>query len=184
MHILSHFSRIILKIWGWKISGNDLKNIDKYIAIVAPHTSSWDFILGLLLRSALRLDIRFIGKHTLFKKPFGFLFYFLGGYPVDRSKSNNLVDTIVQIYNDHEKFALCIAPEGTRSKVAKFKTGFYHIAHQAKIPIVMISFDFSGKEIFLGDPFYPTGDFEDDMEKIYAFFKGAKGKHPAKGIDL
>ena len=182
MKILKFLAVQIMKLSGWNIQGYDVKKLDKYIAIVAPHTSNWDFILGLLVRSSLELDIRFIGKQVLFRRPWGFVFYHLGGYPANRSLTNNLVDVIVDIYNSKQKFALCIAPEGTRNKVRKFKTGFYHIAVQANIPIIMISLDYSRKEILLGDPFHPTQQIERDMSLIYKFYAGAKGKYPSKGI--
>ncbi len=176
--MFSAISKWILRLWGWKIEGQYPYELNKFVIIVIPHTSGWDFPLGLLVRSALKADIKYIGKASLFRPPFGWLFRALGGYPVDRSKRHNYVDAVVDIFNREEKFALTIAPEGTRQKVNKLKTGFYYIALGAKVPIVMVKFDWGNKIVGIREPFYPTGNFDADMEAIKAYFKGAKGKVP------
>lgn len=176
-------SRWILKILGWRILGWDPHLLDRYVIIVIPHTSNWDFPLGLLVRSGLNLPhYKFLGKKSLFRPPIGWLFRALGGYPVDRKKRGNLVDAVVDLFHTQTgKFVVTLAPEGTRSRVDQLKTGFYYIALGAKVPIVMVKFDYGKKEIVYSEPLYPTGSLEQDMLLINAFFRGAKGKNPEKG---
>ncbi len=174
---------LIFKILGWKTVGQFPKDIKKYIVAVAPHTSSWDFPLGLAGRSILRLkNTKYLGKSQLFKPPFGWFFRMLGGYPVDRSASHNMVDQVVKIFNSHDEFILALAPEGTRKKVDKLKTGFYYIAKSAGVPIVPVGFDFKNKAIIVADPMYPTDDFDHDMTKLIDFYRTITGKNPELGI--
>ncbi len=167
---------------GWKITGRFPYELKKYVMIVAPHTSNWDFIVGLAARSILRIKTRYLGKKELFRFPFGFLFRYLGGYPVDRSKSGNMVEEVAKIFDRHDEFSICIAPEGTRSKAEKLKTGFYHIASRLNIPILMVGFDYPSREIRIHEPFLPSGNIEADMPKIMEFFRSITGKYPEKGI--
>lgn len=150
--------------------------------IVAPHTSNWDFLVGLAARSILKINTRYLGKKELFRFPFGILFRYLGGYPVDRSKSANMVEEVANIFKRYEEFSICIAPEGTRSKTDKLKTGFYHIAVRLNIPILMVGFDYQTKEVRIHQPFFPSGHIEADMPEILDFFRTIKGKYPEKGI--
>ena len=115
------------------------------IVAVAPHTSWWDFPVGVLVNSGMRLRANFVGKHTLFSWPIGYLFRWLGGVPVDRRQKNNFVSATVEAFHQNERLHLVIAPEGTRKKVDKFKTGFYHIARLAGVPIVLTKFDWKNK---------------------------------------
>jgi len=161
---------------GWEISGDVPRHLKKYIIVVAPHTSNWDFLIGLSLRSIMRFPSNFLAKKELFKPPFGWIFKALGGYPVDRSKSSNIVEQIVSIINDQEKFVVAIAPEGTRKTVQKWKTGFYYIAHKTKTPIVLVSLDYAKKLVTWNTEFYVSGDLESDAILIDRFFKGKKGK--------
>jgi len=151
--------------------------------IVGPHTSNWDFPIGVLARSIIQIqDAKYLGKSSLFKWPHGFIFRALGGHPVHRSRNNNLVDAVIDLFNNKEKFAVALAPEGTRSKVESIKTGFYHIAVKAKIPIIKVGLDYSLKQTIIDAPFYPSGDIERDMPLILDFFSKIKGKHPELGI--
>lgn len=173
----------IIKLIGWKAVGSFPYDLKKYVVIVAPHTSSWDFIIGVLFRYAL--DIRkakYLGKAELFKPPFGFIFRWLGGYPVDRSTSHNLVDEVVKIFNSHEEFAIALSPEGTRKRVDKLKTGFYNIAKGANVPIVMVGFDFGKKSVIISQPLETTHNQEADFKKIFDFYRPIQGKHPEKGL--
>ncbi len=181
--MFSTLSRWIMKLFGWKNTGQNPKHLDKYMVVVVPHTSNWDFPLGLLARSAWGLDIKYVGKKEMFRWPFGTLMKWLGGYPVDRSKASNFVSAVVQIIKKKEKFALCIAPEGTRKKVKKLKRGFYYMAKGADIPIVLVTFDYAKKEIHWAEPFMPTDDEDADMRLIYDHFRGAKGKVAANSFD-
>ncbi len=173
----------LLHLWGWRVEGFNPRQLDKYIIIVIPHTSNWDFPLGLLVRHAWRLDeVKFLAKDSLFKPPFGWLFRWLGGYPVDRSRRNNYVDTVAGIFRRHDRFAITIAPEGTRSKVDRLRTGFYYIARKAKVPIIMVKFDFGKKVVSFSKPFWPTDDKDADFAAIRHFYKDARGKNPELGI--
>lgn len=176
MHYISLF--ILKYIWRWKFEGNFPKNLNKFIIIVAPHTSWVDFPMGLLVKWSQNLDTNFIGKDSLFKPPFGFIFRSLGGTPVDRSKNTNLVDAIVAEFNKREKFSLALSPEGTRKKVDKWKSGFYYIAKGANIPIIMLSLDFENRILKISEPYNLTHNIEADFEHFHQFFKGVKGYHP------
>jgi len=172
----------LLWITGWKIRGNFPYHLKKSVVIVAPHTSSWDFFLGLAVRSKLRLSfIHFLGKKELFDGPFGFLFRWLGGIPVDRSSSHNMVDQVVQKFKSEESFSLVLSPEGTRKKVERLRTGFYNIAHQAGVPLVMVGFDFGKKEVVIAEPF-TTSNQAADFRLILNFFGPMQGKIPEKGL--
>jgi len=169
-------------ITGWKVRGAVPPGLLKYVMIVAPHTSNWDFMVGLAARSILRLKIKYVAKKELFRFPFGWLFKKLGGYPVDRSKNSNFVDAVVDIFKSRQEFSICITPEGTRSYVPKWKTGFYYIAVKAEIPIIMVGFNYQLKEVVLEPPFYPTGNVEKDMEFILTYYRKIPGKYPEKGV--
>lgn len=169
---------IFCTLMGWKYEGMFPSELKKYVVIAAPHTSWLDFPIAILARNASGEKINFIGKNSLFKGPFGWMFKALGGAPVDRSKSNNLVDAIVDIFNSREQFRLGLSPEGTRKKVEKWKTGFYYIAKGAEVPIVMATLDFGNKRIKISEPFYPTEDREKDFEYFHSFYEGVQGKHP------
>ena len=175
--------RLLLKIWGFKITGDVGNNLPKKVYAVVPHTSNWDFPLGVFVRSACNMRVNFIGKNSLFKPPWGFIFRWLGGYPVDRSKSTNFVDVMVDLFNSEDKFAIVLAPEGTRKKVSRLRTGFYYIAKQANVPIICIRFDFLRKEVRFREPLLPTEEVS-DFKSMLAFYKGAKGKNSENGYDI
>ena len=173
------FARFILyTVLGWKVKGTFPKELKKYLIIAAPHTHWLDFPLGITTKWAEAAPINFIGKASLFKPPFGFIFRWLGGTPIDRSTSNNKVQAIIDIFNSEEKFILALSPEGTRKKVTKWKTGFYHIAKGANVPIVMGMLNFEKKEVKISEPFHLTDDMDVDFKVIYKYFKGVKGKVP------
>jgi len=182
---MRHLYSLLFSLFSWTFEGKSPKDLKKCIIIVAPHTANADFLIGLMARSVLQLgSTRYLGKSSLFKAPFGFIFRILGGYPVDRSKNNNLVDTVVELFNSKERFSIALAPEGTRKKVATIKTGFYHIAKKAHVPIVMVGFDYGGKKIKISKPFYPGDSMAKDFHHIITFFSSCKGVNPEKGIDL
>lgn len=167
------------RILGWKAHGDFAKDtIKKCIVIAVPHTSWHDFYMGLLLRSALKTKIGFIGKKELFKFPFGYFFRAMGGAPIDRTSGQDKVMAIAHIFNTKDEFRLTLAPEGTRKKVTKLKTGFYYIALEAQVPIIMVAFDFEKKEHRISKPLYPSGDIDTDLATIHQFFDGALGKVP------
>lgn len=170
--------RFLLKLWGFKVTGPNPEVVPKKVYAVYPHTSNWDFLLGILLKFAMPIDVNYIAKDSLFRWPYGILFRKLGGIPVDRSKNNNFVDTMANLYNKYDKLAFAISPEGTRKSVSKFKSGFYYIAVKAKVPIILVKFDFGNKVVDYSEPFYPTGVYADDLPFIISHFKGTKGKNP------
>jgi 1-acyl-sn-glycerol-3-phosphate acyltransferase len=165
----------------WRLEGNvdfSKNTIKKAVIIAAPHTSWHDFYIGLLLRKITGIKANFIGKKELFKWPFGIYFRSIGGKPVDRSSKANMVEQIVQIFEQEEEFRLTLAPEGTRKKVKDWKTGFYYIAKEARVPIIMFTLDFEHKRNVISEPFYPSGDIDKDFQYIRGFFKDVKGKIP------
>ncbi|WP_026994116.1 1-acyl-sn-glycerol-3-phosphate acyltransferase [Flectobacillus major] len=165
----------IFKALGWKLSGHVPITVSQSIIIVAPHASWVDFPLGLCARAAIRLKISYLGKAELFKPPFGWLFSCLGGYPVDRSKHNNMVDAVVNLFRANQQLHIAIAPEGTRKDVTKLKTGFYYVAKGANIPIIMVGFDYPRKTVFISKPFYPTNNIEADFDEIAKFYNNIEG---------
>ena len=172
---------ILFRLWNWKVEGA-LPNLPKYIIVVAPHTSWKDFPLAILFRAALELKAGYIGKDALFKGPFGWFFRATGGYPVDRSTRNNFVDSVVELFNSRETCVIGLAPEGTRKRVNQLRTGFYYMALGAKVPMVLVRLDATNKVVGIDTPFWPTGDFEEDLEHILRFFRGVEGFRPERGI--
>ena len=174
---------MIFKILGWKVTGSIPSDLKKCIIAVAPHTSSWDFPLGIAARSILRIQkAQFLGKSQLFKPPFGWFFRMLGGHPVERTTSHDMVDQVVKIFDKHDEFIVAMAPEGTRKKVEKLRTGFYFIAKGARVPIVPVGFDFKKKEVVVSAPIYPGDNFEDDMERILSFYRTITGRNAELGL--
>jgi 1-acyl-sn-glycerol-3-phosphate acyltransferase len=179
--MLKLISKLLLKIWGFRITGPNPETIPKKVYVVYPHTSNWDFPLGILLKFGMPLKVNFVGKSSLFKWPYGGLFRWLGGIPVDRTKSTYFVDSMVNLYNSHDQLSFAISPEGTRKRVRKFKTGFYYIAYLAKVPIIFVKFDFGNKEVNFSQPFTPSGVYSEDLKIIINHFKGTKGYNPELG---
>lgn len=177
------FWKLFLKINGWNSDITFPKNIKKAVVIVAPHTSWWDFIFGLAYRSISKIKhTHFLGKAELFKWPFGWFFYWLGGTPVDRKSKQNIVEQITKEFNAHEHFLLALAPEGTRKKVTQLKTGFYYIAKSADVPIVMAAMDYKKKTLIYAEPFFTSENEAEDFKKIIAFFAPIQGKNPELGL--
>ncbi|MCA9951580.1 MAG: lysophospholipid acyltransferase family protein [Anaerolineales bacterium] len=164
------------RVTGWRVSGN-FPQLSKFLIIVAPHTSNWDFMIAAGAIFGLDLRIRFMVKHTLFWEPFGTYLRWVGGIPIDRRAEFGVVGEAVKAYQSNDKFVLGITPEGTRKKVKQWKTGFYRIAVGANVPIVPVAFDYGRKVVDLMPPFYPTGDIENDMVVIKGFFEDVQGKH-------
>jgi len=170
-----------LKIWGWKISGNtsfSQDSLKKAVIIAAPHTHWHDFFVGVLLRKTVGVKTNFVGKKELFKWPFGYYFRSIGGVPLNRQANENKVEAIAKEFNKHDEFRITFAPEGTRKKVDKWRTGFYYIAKEAKVPIIMFTLDFKNKHNLISEPFYPTDDKEADFKYMKSFYNGIVGKIP------
>ena len=171
------FWRAALRVAGWDFEG-EIPNLSKFLVIAAPHTSNWDFPIAMSLVLALGLDAHWIGKHTLFRWPFGGLMRWLGGVPVVRSERRGVVDQVVETFEGHDRMVFGVAPEGTRKRVDRWKTGFYHIALGAGVPILPGYFDYPRKVVGFGPPLMPSGDVEADIKTLKAFYTPFKGKKP------
>ena len=172
---------IYFKILGWNVVGNtnfSKDSIKKAVIIAAPHTSWHDFYIGVLLRSVLNVRTNFVGKKELFVFPVGWFFRMLGGAPIDRHTNENKVQAIVKLFKERDEFRMAMAPEGTRKKVKEWRTGFYYIAKEANVPIIMFTLDFENKQNKISEPFYTTNDIKKDLEFIHQFYAGVKGKIP------
>jgi 1-acyl-sn-glycerol-3-phosphate acyltransferase len=154
---------------GWRVAG-DVPDVSKLVVIAAPHSSNWDVIWGLLVKVGLRLDVHFIGKREAFFWPLGPVLHNFGGIPIDRSAAHGVVDEMRRQFEAHERFWLAIAPEGTRKKVHKWKSGFWHIARAAGVPILPVYFHYPEKTVGFGPLLYPGDDLEADMTKIREFY--------------
>ena len=167
---------IFNKIFGWTVTGFRAPVELQHVAIAIPHTSNWDFFLGVFSRSIHKIPhVKYIGKSSLFIFPFGIIFRALGGYPVDRSKNNNFVKAVADIFKKDPTFSVCLAPEGTRKYTKELKTGFYYIAKEANVPLIFVKFDYGTKNVDFSEPYYLTNDFDTDMKHILNYFKGIKG---------
>ena len=175
---------IFMRLMGWKIRGSMDPQIKKCVIIIVPHTSWYDFVIGLLARGIIDLEMHYVAKKELFRFPFGWYFRWMGGTPLDRSGGQHKVDAIAALFKERSVFRVAIAPEGTRKKVTSLKSGFYYIALKAGVPIVPVSFDYVTKTVLLGTAFYPSGNFEDDLSLITQYFKGVTGKIPEYGFDV
>ena len=167
---------MFLRILGWRVEG-EIPPIKKFVMIAAPHTSNWDFPITLAVAFVLKIKIYWMGKAAMFRWPFGASLRWLGGIPIDRGQSHNVVEQSIQAFKNWEKLILVVPPEGTRRKVHYWKTGFYHIAVGAQVPIVMAYMDYQKKISGLGPLMQPSGDIEADMLKIKAFYAPFKGKN-------
>lgn len=168
--------RFIFRACGWRVAG-EIPDVPKLVAIAAPHSTNWDVVWGLLFKVGLRLEIRFIGKREAFFWPVGPLLRNFGGIAVDRKAAANVVSEMAQQFAAHDKFWLAIAPEGTRKKVTKWKSGFWRIARAANVPILPAYFHYPEKTIGLGPLIYPSDDLAADMAKIREFYKPWQGKN-------
>jgi 1-acyl-sn-glycerol-3-phosphate acyltransferase len=176
--LLRGFSLAWLRLTGWTVQGSLPPEARKSVFIAAPHTSNWDLPNTLLAAFALRLTPYWMGKSSIFRFPFGGLMRYLGGIPVNRDQSNNLVAASAEALRAADgPLQLIVPPEGTRQKTTYWKTGFYWIAHSAKLPVVMAYMDYPRKLAGLGPLFWPTGDVEADMTEIKQFYAGFKGKN-------
>lgn len=177
---LALFAQWILRIFGWKTVG-ELPKVPKFIVIVAPHTSNWDFPLGVLLGFAWQAMSRtqWFGKHSIFWGPIGTLFRAMGGIPIDRSRPQAIVGTTLAALQQRSNFILALAPEGTRSYMNHWKSGFYLIAKHAQIPIALGFINYRDRELGIGPLLYLTGQEEDDWQKIRDFYQREWALYPA-----
>ena len=170
--------RWALRLRGWKLSDKPFPMDKKAVVIFAPHTSNWDFVTMVMAKFAYGIKVRYLGKHTLFAKPFGWLFRALGGLPVARHKNSDIVGQVVQLIEENEQIYLALSPEGTRKYTPYWKTGFYHIAQRAQIPLVMFYLDTKTRTIGFSDLFNISGDIDADMAKFKAYYADKVGYNP------
>lgn len=171
------FYAFLLKKMGWHYTLNaEIPN--KCVICVAPHTSNWDFVIGMLFYRSLGGRPHFLMKKSWFFFPLNYIFRALGGFPVDRSKNTSFTDQMATEFEKREHFQLAITPEGTRKKNADWKTGFIWIALSAQVPITLASLDYAQKEITIMKNYFPTGDTASDLKQIKSYYKDAKGKYP------
>jgi len=177
--IFRFLTLLYLRLAGWKVEGSLPAHCSKAVLIAAPHTSNWDLPFTLMAAFALHLNIYWMGKESIFKPPFRGIMMWLGGVPVRRETSNNLVAASAQAIREADRpLQLVVPPEGTRGKNRYWKTGFYYIATAAEVPILMSYLDYGNKVLGLGPVFHPTGNIEADMIAIKAFYAPFKGKNP------
>ncbi|MFQ5561890.1 MAG: lysophospholipid acyltransferase family protein [Nitrospinota bacterium] len=177
--MIQSITLFMVRLFGWKVKG-ELPPFKKYVLIGAPHTSNWDFILMLAVSFSLKQKFHWMGKDNLFVWPFSKLFIWLGGIPINRRVKSNAVQTVASKFQESDSMVLVITPEGTRKKVARWKTGFYFIALKAKVPVVLGFADYRKKEVGLGPSFLPTGDIEADFLFFENFYKTITGKFSKK----
>jgi len=168
--------RWLLGLFGWRMVG-ELPDVAKLVVIAAPHSTNWDVSWGLLFKISLRLDVHFIGKREAFVWPLGSVLRAFGGIPVDRSAAHGVVGEMGRQFAERDRFWLALAPEGTRRKVQKWKTGFWHIARKAGVPVLPVYFHYPEKTVGLGPLFHPTDDVAADMARIREFYRPWIGKN-------
>ena len=179
--MLHWLGKWILRLGRWEIA-NLPPDIPQMIIIGGPHTSNWDFVYALSLRYAVKLELRYLIKQEWMDTPLKRFFHATGGYGVNRSKKENMVDFAADIFSKEPNFVLALSPEGTRAKVEKLRSGFYHIAHKAKVPLVLFALDYGKREFRFSEPFFTTDDKAADMAYIVDWFGKVAGKNPDLGI--
>jgi 1-acyl-sn-glycerol-3-phosphate acyltransferase len=170
--------RFMMGVRGWRFEG-EVPDLRKMVLIVAPHTSNWDFLTGMWAKLALRMGGRFVGKHTLFRWPLGILMRWLGGVPVDRSAPAGFVGEAARTVREAERMTLVLAPEGTRKR-AEWKSGFYRVAVEAGVPILLVAFDYSRRLVRFGPLVTPSGDYEKDLALIRSWYSPQMARRPER----
>ena len=172
--MISYLAKMVFfRLMGWRIEG-DFPQLKKFIVAVYPHTRNMDFIVGVLTRAVLNEKISYVGKQELFNPLTGWFFRALGGTPINRNSNENKVSAIAQIFKEKDAFRMAIAPEGTRKKVDRWKTGFYYISLEAEVPILLVHFNYPSKKVFFLKLLKPTGDIEKDLKEMKAYFNEAE----------
>lgn len=182
---------LIFKLSGWTLDDHLKADFSRCVMIASPHTSNWDFIYARAAFWLMDIPIRYTVKKEWMRPPFGWIFGPLGAIGIDRSPKKpgeprqSMTEAMIDLFESNEKLVVMVTPEGTRSLVTKWKTGFYHVAVGAKVPIALGYLDFKNKVAGVGKIVYPSGDMEKDLREIMAFYKDIKGKHPEKfSVDL
>lgn len=169
--------KFILKLKGWKITHYPPPGLQKFVMIIAPHTSMWDFIWGRLILTVLGLRVKFLIKQEVFWFPIGILLKAMGGLPVDRKRGSMMIHQVVEELEKAERLVIVITPEGTRAKTSKWKKGFYRIAEKAGVPVGVGFLDYKTMTCGVSYTFQPSGDFENDFRQIAEIYIGKEGKH-------
>jgi 1-acyl-sn-glycerol-3-phosphate acyltransferase len=185
--VLRGTGRVLLRLLGWRVEG-EVPNLPKFVIALAPHTSNWDFVVGMATMFALDLNLAFLGKHTLFRGPFAPLLRWMGGIPVDRSSPHGVVPESVRAFTAADRRVLAIAPQGTRHGDGRFRSGFLHIARGAGVPILLAAMDYRERCVHLGPVIEPGADCGADLATVEARFAGVRGKRARKpaaaGVEL
>ncbi|WP_257280742.1 MULTISPECIES: lysophospholipid acyltransferase family protein [unclassified Endozoicomonas] len=176
-YLLKALAKMCLLISGWKVEGNQPR-VPRYILVAAPHTSKWDFFIGMAVGLSHGIEAHWLGKSSLFRRPLGSVMRWLGGIPVDRDRRGSLVDQSICCFKGNKQLGLIICPEGTRSKGDRWRTGFYHIARGAEVPIILAYMDFRKKKAGFGPTIKPGCSMKKDLAEIQAFYDKKQGKHP------
>lgn len=176
--IFQVLSILVLALFGWRAVGKVPKDIRKYVIIAAPHTSYWDFPMFLLVVFALRLNLNVFIKHTMFIGPIGWFLSYCGGVPIDRRAAGARVRQTVQEFENNDDMVLLITPEGTRSAQTNWKTGFYHIASEANVPVAVAFVDTAARRAGIDHFITPSGDIDKQMAEIKAFYDTKRGVKP------
>lgn len=169
--------RFVLRVTGWQVEG-EIPDLPRCVAIVAPHTSNLDLPLSVATLFAIGLRVNWLGKHTIFWEPLGAFLRWLGGVPVDRRAATDTVDQAVAAITAAPRMFLGLAPEGTRSRVARWKTGFHRIALRAGVPVVCVAFDYGRHRIVIWPPFPPTDDVAADLAALQTRYHAGMARHP------
>jgi 1-acyl-sn-glycerol-3-phosphate acyltransferase len=175
--LLSSTGRLVLTIMGWRFEGA-VPDRPRVVILVAPHTSNWDFVVGLAAAFALRLRVRFLGKDTIFRPPLGWFMSWAGGIPVKRDSPEGVVEAAVASFREEAPFYLAITPEGTRRRVERFKTGFWRIARAAEVPVWTVALDWSRKVVRLDPAFETSSDLDADLSTLQKRFGAAMARRP------
>jgi 1-acyl-sn-glycerol-3-phosphate acyltransferase len=173
----------LLRAAGWELVGR-LPDFPRLVVIFAPHTSNWDFVLLLLVRSAFGARVHYLAKNTLFRFPYGWFFRLTGGIPVDRGQHHHLVANLARRFAEQPELWLAIAPEGTRTRTDHWRSGFYRIALAANVPVLCAFIDKSRKQCGVGDLLELSGDLDADLAKIRAFYADKRGIHPERESEI
>lgn len=173
--------RSLLAVGGWRIEGA-LPEAARFVICVGPHTSNWDFVVGYAAKLATGLRASWLGKHTLFTGVLGPVLRWMGGIPVDRRASHGVVEQAAARFREARTLVLAVAPEGTRKPVDRWKTGFYHIARLAAVPIVPVALDWGARKVRIGSSLGVTADEEADLERLMGYFRRVRGRHPERAF--
>ncbi len=176
-------ARRLLALFGWRVE-TEAPAAAKYVMVVYPHTSNWDFPWGYLGKMTLGLKLHWMGKDSLFRWPLGWFFRWLGGIAVDRSRRNNFIEQFSERFRGDERLIIAITPEGTRGRTEYWKSGFYHLARAAQVPLTLAYIDYGNKRMGISEPLWLSGEVEADLERIRAFYADKAGRYPAAAAPI